>query len=493
MLAMLTAGCTLGPDFRVPDPPEGAGYAAGAAPTSTVSASVAAGAEQKFIAGRDIPGEWWTLFHSRPLNSLIERALEVNPSLQAAQAALRQAKENLYAQAGALLPTVDTNNSATRQQEPLATFGQQGKPLLFNLLQSTVNVAYAPDVFGGKRRQIESSQAQADYQRFQLEASYLTLTSNVVTAAVQEASLRGQIAATEDIIKAESQQLQVMREQFQLGGTARTDVLAQEAELVQSQATLPPLQKQLAQQRHVLMALTGRFPNQDRGGFFTLSQLRLPTSLPVSVPSQLVQQRPDVRAAEAQMHQASAQIGVAVANLLPQFNLTAEYGSAALSAPTLFTPNTILWNAGASAAQPIFHGGTLIHQERAAVAGYEMTEAQYRNTVLTAFQNVADALRALQDDARALQAQDRAVRVASESLDLSRSQFQAGAITYLTLLNAQRTYEQARLNLVQAQAARLADTAALFQALGGGWWNRVDVIADTRPVPTLVEVLSGTH
>ncbi len=492
-LAMLMAGCAVGPDFHAPEPPADAGYATEAKPAPTVSASVGEGAEQKFVTGRDIPGEWWTLFHSRPLNALIEQALTANPSLQAAQAALRQAKENVYAQAGTLLPAIDANDSAARQQASLATFGEQGKPLIFNLFQSTVNVSYAPDVFGGKRRQFESAQAQADYQRFQLEASYLTLTSNVVTAAVQEASLRGQIEATEDIIKAESQQLRVMRNQFELGGTARTDVLAQEAELVQTQATLPPLQKQLAQQRHVLMALAGRFPNQDRAGVFRLAELRLPTSLPLSVPSRLVQQRPDVRAAEEQLHQASAQIGVAVANLLPQFNLTADYGSAALSAASLFTPSTAVWSFGAGVTQPIFHGGTLIHQERAAVAGYEAAEAQYRSTVLTAFQNVADALRALQDDARALQAQDRAVRVASESFDLSRSQFQAGAITYLTLLNAQRSYELARLNLVQAQAARLADTAALFQALGGGWWNRADVIPDTRPAPTLAEVLAGTR
>jgi len=489
---LVLAGCAVGPDFHPPPPPEGAGYAAERQPETTASAPGAAGAAQTFVAGKDIPGQWWTLFRSRRLNAMIEEALAANPSLEAAQAALRQARENVLAQAGTLLPTVDANAQAQRQQFSPATFGQPGPAIIFNLFQTTVNVAYSPDVFGGKRRQVEATQAQADYQRFQLEATYLTLTSNVVTAAVQDASLRGQIVATLDIIKAESDQLEVMRGQFALGGIAKTDVLAQESQLVQTQATLPALQKQLAQQRHVLMALIGRFPNEDRGEAFSLATLRLPRRLPVSLPSQLVAQRPDVRAAEAQLHQASAQVGVAVANLLPQFTLSADYGSAAATVPGLFNPGNAIWTIGASATQPIFHGGTLIHQERAAVAAYEMAQAQYRNTVLLAFQNVADALHALRDDARTLRTQERAVRVASESFTLARGQFKAGTITYPTLLNAERAYEQARLGLVQAQAARLADTAALFQALGGGWWNRADAVADDRPlIPTPAEAVEA--
>jgi NodT family efflux transporter outer membrane factor (OMF) lipoprotein len=341
-----------------------------------------------------------------------------------------------------------------------------------------VNVSYAPDVFGGQRRQIEATAALADYQRFELEATYLTLTANVVTAAVQEASLRGQIAATNDIIKAETDQLDVVQHQFEVGAAARTDVLTQQSEVATSQATLPPLQKQLEQQQHVLLALIGRFPSEARRDHLTLASFRLPTRLPVSLPSQLVEQRPDVRAAEAQLHQASAQVGVAIANRLPQFNLTGDYGSAALSTATLFTPTTIVWSAAASGTQPIFHGFQLLHLQRAAEAGYDQADAQYRNTVLAAFQNVADALRALQLDAATLKAQEGAVRAASATLDLSRSQYKLGAITYVILLNAQRSYQQAVLALVQAQAARYADTAALFQALGGGWWNRADVVPD---------------
>jgi NodT family efflux transporter outer membrane factor (OMF) lipoprotein len=498
---LTVAGCAVGPDFLVPPAPESAGYSAEKPTGSTVASPGAGGAAQTFDAARDIPGDWWTLFHSRPLNDLVGRALAANPGLQASQAALRQARENLYAQQGTLLPTVDANASATRQQISLAQFGPLGNslsglgvngPLIFNLFQATANVAYSPDVFGGKRRQVEEARAQSDYQRFELEASYLTLTANVVTAAIQEAGLRAQIDATQDIIKSENAQLIVVRNQFQAGSAPRTDVLAQQSELIQTQAMVPGLEKQLAQQRHLLAALTGRFPNQGKGEF-SLAALRLPTRLPVSLPSKLVEQRPDVRAAEEQLHQASAQIGVAIANMLPQINLTADYGTQALTPATMFAPQNTVWSIAAAGTQPIFHGGTLLHQERAAVAAYEMADAQYRNTVLQAFQNVADVLRALQDDARTLEIQERAVRVASESLDLSRIQYQDGTITYLTLLNAQRSYEQARLAAVQAQAARYADTAALFQALGGGWWNRTDVVADTRTPPNYWEVITGAR
>jgi NodT family efflux transporter outer membrane factor (OMF) lipoprotein len=473
---LVLSACAVGPDFAPPAAPLGAGYTPEGQPAATASADVAGGAAQRFDIGRDIPGEWWKVFHSKELDSLIAEAIRDNPSLQAAQAALWQAKENLYAQTGKLLPSFDANASAEREQFSPAEFGQTGPPTIFNLFQATVNVSYAPDVFGGQRRQIEATAALADYQRFELEATYLTLTANVVTAAVQDASLRGQIAATRDIIKAESDQLNVVQHQFEDGAATRADVLTQQSEVATEQATLPPLEKQLEQQRHILLALIGRFPNQSPRDRLTLASFRLPTRLPVSLPSQLVEQRPDVRAAQAQLHQASAQVGVATAARLPQFNLTGDYGSAALTTATLFTPSTIIWGAAATGTQPIFHGFTLLHQQRAAEAGYDMAQAQYRNTVLGAFQNVADSLRALQLDAATLKAQDAAVRAASATLDLSRSQYRLGAITYVTLLNAQRSDSQARLALVQAQAARYADTAALFQALGGGWWNRIDVV-----------------
>jgi NodT family efflux transporter outer membrane factor (OMF) lipoprotein len=495
---LVLSACAVGPDFKVPPAPTGAGYTPEPHPAATAAIDVAGGAPQRFDAGRDIPGEWWRLFHSQEIDGLIVEALQANPSLQAAQAALWQAKENLYAQKGKLLPTVDANGSATREQFSPAEFGEPGSPFIFNLFQATVNVSYAPDVFGGQRRQVEAQAALAEYQRFELEATYLTLTANVVTAAVAEASLREQIAATLDIIKVEGDQRNVVSQQFNVGAATRTDVLTQESEVATTQATLPPLQKQLEQQHHVLLALTGRFPNARGRDHLLLTSLRLPTELPLSLPSQLVEQRPDVRAAEAQLHQASAQIGVAVAAMLPQFTLTGDYGSAAATAASLFSPGAAIWTAAASGTQPLFHGFTLLHQERAAKAAYEMAQAQYRSTVLGAFQNVADALRALQLDAAALKADYAALHAASATLDLAGGQYRLGAIAYVTLLNSQRSYAQARLAVVQAQAARFADTAALFQALGGGWWNRIDV--ETNPLSpekpgaaTTADLVAGAH
>ncbi len=490
--ALLAAGCEAGPDFLRPTAPDANGYTPEPLSPQTASADVHGGKAQRFVQDLDIPGQWWTLFHSEPLNALIEQAIAANPSLQAARAALREAQENVYAQEGALFPTVDLNGSVTPQRFSGATFGGSGSSFSsnseFTLYQASVSVSYTLDVFGGIRRQVESLEAQAEFEHFQLEASYLTLTSNVVTAAVQEASLRAQIAATQDIIDIETQELDVLRQQFELGGASKAAVLAQQATLSQTLATLPPLQKQLAQEHDLLMSLIGRFPSQYAGEAFDLSTLQLPQDLPVSLPSKLVEQRPDVRSSEAQLHEASANIGVATANQLPQFTLSANYGSDALKLASLFGPGTGVWSVAGSVAQTIFDGGTLLHKKRAAVAAYDQAAAQYRNAVLTAFQNVADTLRALQSDADAVNAQFAADLAAADSLDISRKQYQAGAITYTALLNAEQTYQQTRISLVQAQATRYADTAALFQALGGGWWNRADVPPDNGATKALIEL-----
>jgi len=478
LVTLLLAACAVGPDFERPAAPDVAGYTPEKLAPDTASADVAGGAAQHFADGQDIPGEWWTLFHSEPLNALIAEALKANPNLQAAQAALIQAREYVYAQEGSFFPSVDANAQTQRQKANGAALGETGIHEIFNYSTATVSVSYPIDVFGGERRQLESTEAQAEYQRFQLEAAYLTLTSNVVAAAVQESSLRAQIAATQDILDDQSKQLDLLRQQFTLGGVAKSAVLAQETTLAQSRATLPPLQKQLAQARNRIAALAGRFPSQDTPQTFELDALQLPTALPVSLPSQLVEQRPDVRASEAQLHEASAQIGVATANMLPQFTITGDVGSAALAIGSLFTPGTGVWSIAAGIAQPIFHGGTLLHEKRAAEAGYDEAAAQYRSTVIGAFQNVADALRALQADAEALKASLAAERAAEDSLALARDQFKLGAISYPALLDSQTAYQQTRIALVQAQANRYADTAALFQALGGGWWNRKDAVAD---------------
>ncbi len=475
--AALNAGCMVGPDFRRPAAPNVNGYAKDPLPAQTASASVTGGEAQRFVQGQDIPGQWWKLFHSRALNALIEQALKANPDVQVAQASLRLTMENVYAQLGFYYPAVQANFSPSRQRNavgvisPTLTSGDA----IFNLYTAQVNVSYMLDAFGGNRRQVESLKAQAESQRFQLEATYLTLTSNVVVAAVQEASLREQLAATQRVIGIEAEALELFRRQYELGAIAKADVVAQEAALAQTQATLLPLRKQLAQQRDLLARLVGRFPSEEPVETFELSTLDLPHDLPVSLPSQLVQQRPDIRSAEAQLHAASAQVGVAVANMLPQITLSAGIGSTAVQMSQLFASNSEFWNATGSFTQTIFAGGTLLHRKRAAVAALDQSAAQYRSTVLTAFQNVADTLRVLEYDADAVRAQAAAERAAAKSLEIARASLALGAISYLSLLNAQTTYEQAVVNLAQAQGNRYADTAALFQALGGGWWNRSDV------------------
>ena len=472
--AALPAGCAVGPDFLRPAAPPVAGYTPEPLAEKTASADVAGGEAQRFVQGLDIPGQWWTLFHSEPLNALIEEALKANPTLQAAQAALRVAQESVRAQQGFYYPSVAGNFTAARFKTAtgaVSAASASGAAYL-TLFTPQLTVSYVPDVFGLNRRTVEGLEAMAEVQRYQLEATYLTLTSNVVAAAVQEASLRGQIAATQEIIKIETELLELFRRQNSLGQIAQADVVAQQAALAQVQATLPPLQKQLAVQRDLLTALAGRFPSEEVDQRFELAVLQLPQDLPVTLPLRLVEQRPDVRAAEASWHNASAQIGVAIANRLPNVTLTANAGNSATEIERLFTPGTGFWAVAASLTQPIFAGGTLLHRERAARAAYDQSAWLYRSAVITAFQNVADSLRALQFDADALKAAVASERAAAESLEIARRQLQLGAISYLTLLNAQNTYQVARIALVQAQANRFADTAALFQALGGGWWNR---------------------
>jgi NodT family efflux transporter outer membrane factor (OMF) lipoprotein len=481
IVTVLLTGCAVGPDFVPPRAPDVSGYERGRSPTRTVSADVAGGEAQRLVSGRDIPGEWWHLFRSRPLKTLMADALNNNHDLQAAQAALRVARENAVAGAGAFFPSVDAGSSATRQKVPADFCGEPADPSVFNVYTGQVSVSYTPDVFGLTRRTVESLDAQADAQRFQLEATYLTLTSNIVVAAVQEASLRGQIAATEKIIKLERDVLDLLKRQQGLGQIAEADVATQEAALAQLEQTLPPLQRQLAQQRHLLAALSGRLPSEEPTEKFELAALHLPRDLPLSLPSDLVRQRPDIRAAEANLQSASAQVGVAIANRLPNITLAANDGSLAFRLAELFSPGTGFWALAGSVAQPIFRGGALMHKELAARATFDQAAAQYRSTVTTSFQNVADTLTALRTDAVALQKAVVAERATARSLTIARRRLELGDINYLLLLNAQQTYQQALISLVQARANRFADTAALFQALGGGWWNRDDVAPPPQP------------
>jgi NodT family efflux transporter outer membrane factor (OMF) lipoprotein len=476
IVLVLMTGCAVGPNFQRPAAPAVDRYTPQPLPEQTAAVEIKGGEMQRFVQDMDIPGQWWTLFHSKPLNDLIEQALKANPDLEAAHAALRIAWENVYAQQGAFFPSVEANFNPIRQQ----ISGDLSSPLadgsnIFSLHTAQVTVSYTPDVFGGNRRQVESLKAQADSQRFQLEATYLTLTSNVVAAAIQEAALRDQIAATKRIIDIQTQLLKMLQIQYELGQIASGDVVAQEAALAQVQAVLPPLEKQLAQQRDLLARLVGRFPSETLVGKFELSSLQLPQELPVSLSSKLVEQRPDVRSAEEQLHSASAEVGVNIANRLPNITLSANAGSSATAISQLFTPGTGFWALAGNLTQPIFQGGTLLHRHRAAEAAYDQAAAQYRSTVLTAFQNVADTLHALQSDAEALKAAVAAEHAATKNLAIARSQLDVGQISYLELLTAEQTYQQAMVNVVQNLANRYADTAALFQALGGGWWNRSDV------------------
>lgn len=480
-LGVLLCGCMVGPDFNAPDAPLVTGYTAESRLQPAAATSAPGGGAQSFAMGKDVAGAWWTLFRSRRINAFVEEAVRNHPDLQAAQFALQSARESVLAGQGALFPEVTASGSATRQQTSAAQGGQSGAPTLYNLYNASVSVSYALDIFGGTRRQIESLEAQAEYQRFQLEATYLSLTANVVTAALTDASLRAQIAATEDIIKTETDQLARVQQQFQLGAVSQSDVLSQQATLAQSQANLRSLQKQLAQQRNQLMAYLGRLPSQDHGENVDLSALRLPRNLPVSLPSALVRQRPDIRAAEATLHQATANVGVAVANMLPQVTLSGSYGGAASSPGKLFAPDNIVWSIAGSVSQKVFDAGRLYHQKEADVATFNQDLAKYKSTVITAFQNVADALRAIQLDARTLEAQAAWEKASLDSLTMAQGQYKAGAVAYVTVINAQQSYENARIARVKAQAARFTDTAALFQALGGGWWNRVDETADAAP------------
>jgi NodT family efflux transporter outer membrane factor (OMF) lipoprotein len=471
-VGMTLSGCMVGPDFRRPEPPAPDRYTETPIPAQTATAPVKGGEAQRFVAGGDLPAQWWKVFNSGPLDQLVRDALAGSPTLTAAQATLSQARENLAAERGALLlPRVDASLSATRQKITGASFGQPGAPSsIFSLYNASVNVSYALDAFGGNRRELEGLQALVDYQGFQFEGAKLSLTANVVTTAIREAQLRAQLQATQEILAAEQKQVELIEKQYQLGAVARLTVTTQRTQVEQTRALLPPIERDLAKTRHQLAVLSGKLPSEAMLPEFDLDAITLPPELPVSVPSSLTRQRPDVQAAEALLHQASAQIGVATANEYPKINLTGSTGVQSLQLHSLFGGPAI-WSIGAGLLQPLFHGGELEARRRAAVAAYDQADAQYRQTVLLAFQNVADALRALEADARTLKAQADATAFARETLDLTQRQYQLGGTGIIALLIAQQQFQLERLNLVTAQSARYADTAALFQALGGGWWN----------------------
>jgi NodT family efflux transporter outer membrane factor (OMF) lipoprotein len=462
------------PATPVPAAPSVSGY--GSTPPPGTALNVPGGAAQRFLSDIDVPGQWWTLFHSAQLNELIDEALRANPDVGAAQAALTSAREAFYAQRASAYPNAQGSFSVSRQQQP--TFYSpplnNNSEYVYGVHTASVDVAYTPDVFGNLRYQTASAAAAAEIQRFQVEETYLTLTSNVVATAVQIASLRGQIVATDRVIAINRQLLDLTDAQRRYGQATQLDVATQEAALRAAEQTLPPLQKQLWQQRDLLARLLGRAPSETPEAAFDLASLHLPEDLPLSLPSKLVSQRPDIAATAANLAQASAQVGVAYTNRLPNFSITSQTATQALSLGGLFGVGSLLSMLTAGIATTFYDHGALKHREAAAVAAYDEAADQYKGAVLTAFQNVADTLAALATDADDLRAAAASDDAANRALRIVIDQKNAGQVTTLAVLNAEQAYQQAELALVQAEANRFSDTAGLFAALGGGWWNRTE-------------------
>ena len=467
-------GCTMGPDYHAPPSPAVTGYTAEPLPRETAAGPE--GDAQRFVADMDIPGQWWTVFQSPALNAVVAQALQNNPDVGRAQAALRAAQENASVEKALAYPNVAAGASASREKLSVGTLGPPTILSPFSLVTAAVLVSYPLDVFGERRRRIESAEAQAEERRFQLEATYVTLTTNVVVAAVEEAALRGRVAAVEEIAAVERKQADLLKHENELGNEPQAAVLAQAAELAETEAESIGLRKALDRQHNVLTALAGRFPGDSLADHFDLASLTLPRDIPVSLPSLLVEHRPDVRAAQAHLHASNAEIGVVEAEMFPQIILNGGYGGAATSIAGV--PDAASWLVQTTATQPISGLFALGHERRAAKAERDEAEAIYRKTVLTAFHDVSDVLHALDWDAQALKTEADAEQASAQQLTLLQKQLAAGDISELALLDATRSARRARVAVVTAQAARLTDTAALFQALGGGWWNLSDRAAN---------------
>ncbi len=463
--------CAVGPNFVRPQVPITQHYRYEEEPAATINAE---GGAQHFESGAKMAADWWQLFNCPKLDAVIVQAVAANPTLQAAQAALRQSENNLRAGYGIFYPQLSAGFQPTRQQFSPARFGEITTPSVFSLYTLSTTVSYVLDVWGGERRTVEGLSAQVNAQYYNTLGTYLTLSGNIVNAVVAEAAYTAQIEATRQIIGFIEEQAEITAAQVRAGTVPYASLLSIQSELAASEATLPPLQQQLAHTRHLLATLMGQAPAGVAPPHVTFSELTLPKDLPVSLPSDLVRQRPDVLTAEAQLHYASAQIGVATAAMLPTFTLNANYGWNATTLATLFGSSAAFWTLGAAIATPIIQGPTLWYQRKAAIDAYQQALADYRQTVLAALAQVADALDALQHDAETLSAQSEGVSTAAEALHLIQTNYRAGTVNYLQVLIADYQYHQAIIGYIQAMGQRLQDTAALFVALGGGWWNAYD-------------------
>lgn len=460
VLWMALAGCAVGPDYRQPEPPAHSGY------TSSEVVLLAAGAvdaQQRLALGRSVTEQWWQLFGSRELDQTLALALSGNPTLEVARATLAQAQQAVLAARGPFFPQVDLGASASRER--ITADSSTAVSTLFSIGPV---VSYGPDLFGRTRRLVEQQTALAEFQRYELGAAYLTVTGNVVTQALAIASLRDQMRAAEEIIAFDRHNLELVQIGAEAGKVAKTDVLSAQSQLAADQALLPPLRQQLAAARHALALLVGKAPAEWNPPDFELAALTLPLDLPVTVPSDLVRSRPDILAAESQLHAASAAIGVATASLYPSLALSASWNRQAGTAGGLFDASVTTSSIAADLLAPIFRGGTLQAQRQAAVEAFTAQLSSYRQTVLQAFVQVADVLRALQHDAELLAAEQNALDLAQSSLSLIQDSYAAGRATLLQVLDAQRLFQQARLGYVRARAQRYQDTAQLFSAMGGG-------------------------
>jgi len=469
LVTCLLTSCTVGSRYHPPSPPMVGTYTPLPQPPDIASSIGPAGAAQHLNSNMDVPAQWWTLFHSPELDRLVREALANSPTLAQATARLHQAQEESNARTGATkYPNVNANISVQREQLDLATFGVPfPNPPPFSLLNGSVAVSYALDLFGANRRLIEALNAQVEYQRWQWQAARLMLAGNVVSAAIRVAQLRSQVEITRYILGLQMQQLDITERQVEAGGFPKYEVNRQRTAVEQARAAIPPLEQQLAVVDHQLAVLVGKPPAEAAIASIRLDDLRLPTELPLTLPSSLARQRPDIRAAEALMHQASANVGVATANLYPQIVLSGSAGGVGTS----FTAGSGVWSVGASLAQPIFNGGALRAERRKALAAYQEAGSVYQQTLLQAFLEVANALRAIEHDAQTLQAQSQAAAQAEGTYQIASRRYSAGGISQLTLLDAQRQYLQTMLDQTNSAASRYADSASLFQALGGGWWN----------------------
>lgn len=461
------SGCAVGPDFQSPVAPATQSYTRDTLPATTE----AAGAAQTFTQADTAPPMWWTQFGSDALNRLVDTALHNSPTLAQAQAKLMEARENYVAEAGATeYPAIDASLSTTRQKVDLNSFGITSVPSPgpFTIYNASLSVSYALDIFGGNRRTLEGLMAQVDYEAYELEAARLSLAGNVVANAIRRASLQQQIDLTGRLADTQEHQLSIIERRFAAGGVSELDVRSQRTLLAQTRATLPPLSTQLAQADHQLAILLGSAPSDAEFHDITLDSLHLPSTVPVTLPSTLARERPDIRASEALLHQASANVGVATANLYPQFAISAGIGSERTRMADVLSGMNI-WNIGLNLTQPLFRGGELHAKKRAAQADYDAALAGYRQTVLQALQQVADALQALNNDARTLSARSDAQREAQSSLTIAQAQYAAGGVSQFSLLDTQRSALQTALDQSRAQADRLSDTATLFQSLGRAW------------------------